>query len=80
MPRFFFHHRNGSADRDHVGVELADIAAVQCEAVRMLGAALTAAPASFWPTASRQITVADAQDLTLFTLEVAATYSPAYQR
>ena len=79
MPRFFFHHLNGAVTRDGVGLELADMAAVRHEAVRVLAEALGKDPASFWPVGTRQMTVADDEDLTLFTLDVTATFAPAYQ-
>ena len=74
MPRFFFHVHGPP---DELGVELPDLAAAKCEAVRFAGRLLCDQASEFWESADFHMTVTDERGLTLFTLQFHAFDAPA---
>ena len=74
MPRFYFHV---DGPPDDLGVDLADLAAAKCEAVRYAGRLLCDQATEFWDTGDFMMTVTDETGLTLFTLRFNATEAPA---
>lgn len=76
MPRFHFHTADGRCFPDREGVELASIAAAQCQAVKVLAEFMRDDPCEFWTTNSLSVTVSDESGLSLFQLDLAVTASP----
>lgn len=76
MPRFFFHSQDGVIFHDDEGVELETLDQAKRTALNFLGESLRNND-RFWTTASFQVTVADADGLVLFTLDLTGTISPA---
>ncbi|USQ95753.1 DUF6894 family protein [Caulobacter sp. RL271] len=76
MPRYLFHTQDGHVFHDNEGRELANPAEARRAALNFLSENLRDNGA-FWETGSYQVTVTDADNLVLFTLEVLATMSPA---
>jgi hypothetical protein len=75
--RYFFHLENGGVFEDADGLDLPDLEAAKCAAVRLLAEVLCDRPARFWDTESCQVTCADERGLTLFTVQMIATLAPA---
>lgn len=61
MPRFYFHLIGGALTSDTVGTELPSLRAARVEAVRRLGALLTAQAESWTPAAAWSVFVTDAE-------------------
>ena len=77
MPRYHFHTEDGECLRDEDGVELADLEAAKREAVKLLGESLSDDACQFWVHEAFRVIVTDADGLTLLTLDVGVTLSPA---
>lgn len=77
MPRYYFNSENGRAFPDEEGTELDNLAAVRAEAVAVLGELLREHRHEFWATGAWCLTVVDEHNLTLLTLDVVSTLSPA---
>lgn len=68
MPRYHFHVEDGTHLRDEDGVELPDLQAARCEAIKFAGSLICDAHDSFWALDDWRMTVTDADGLTLFCL------------
>ena len=78
MPRFFFHLENtASPTRDTEGAELENLDAAKCHAVKVIGEALCAHPMGFWEAETYQITVTDANGLTLVMVCMMSVIAPS---
>lgn len=73
MHRYFFHVEG---QPDDLGMELPTIAAAKCEAVRYAGTLICEEAERFWDAAEFNMTVADENGLTLFTLTLIGTEAP----
>ena len=76
MAKYFFHAEGAHTYPDEQGSDLADLEAVQLHAARMLGELLKEKPEEFWSDGLK-VHVANAAGLSLFSLEVVTTFSPA---
>lgn len=76
MPRYFFNVNDGSA-LDGEGVELGSLKHAQCEAVKTAGALIGDSSEFFWDTREFNMTVTNAQGLTLFSLTFFGTEAAA---
>ena len=72
MPRYFFHVVDGRATMDREGTELTGLDEARTEAVRMAGEMLRYSAENVWTGCPWQMTVADADGKTLFTLRFSA--------
>ena len=79
MPRYHFNVDNGAVLPDPDGTELDSLAAAKCEAVKTAGRMICDAAGEFWDSAEWVMTVTDDAGLTLFTLQIVGTESPATQ-
>ena len=77
MPRYYFHIDNGQSFPDEDGTELANLTVAKCEAIKMAGAMICDAAGKFWDSAEWTMTATDERRLTLFTLQIVGTESPA---
>ncbi len=77
MPRYFFHVADGRDYTDLQGTQLAGLPEARTEALRFAGALLGELGEEFWSGAEWSMRVADASDLTLFTLMFLASDSAA---
>jgi hypothetical protein len=77
MPRFFFHTEDGELLIDRDGTELAGLDAAKDTAVQIMAESLHGNSRLFWENEGFRVTVTDAQDLTLFSLQVSATFAAA---
>ncbi|HEX8413231.1 MAG TPA: hypothetical protein VF637_05020 [Sphingomicrobium sp.] len=77
MPRYFFHVADGCDYPDLQGTELANLSAARQEALRFTGMLLSEKSESFWSGEEWVMRIADAHDLTLFTLTCLANDAPA---
>lgn len=59
MPRYFFNIVDGTDHPDHQGIELADLAECQREAVRLSGEVLRDMGQKFWNESEWTLTVTD---------------------
>jgi hypothetical protein len=76
MPRYFFTTSNGHCIPDEDGSELPDLITARLEAIKLVGELLQNFPDRFWETGVFRLTVADAERVTLFTVEVTAQDPP----
>ncbi len=76
MAKYFFHAEGADSYPDEQGSDLADLEAVQLRAARMLGELLKEKAEEFWSDGLR-VHVANQTGLSLFSLEVVTTRSPA---
>jgi hypothetical protein len=78
MATFYFHIDDGADETlDKIGVELPDLKSAQVEAAVLAGELLRDRPDEFWGVQSWTMTVQDESGLTLLTIHIAATTSPA---
>jgi hypothetical protein len=77
LPRYFFDVCQGHRTPDEDGTELSGIAAVQREAVSLLGGLLRDDPVGFWKEDDLAVEVRDDAGLMLFTIYVDAVLAPA---
>ena len=68
MPRYFFHVIDGRALMDDEGMELAGIDEARRQAIQTAGEMLRQSASGFWGGCPWQMTVANANGDTLFTL------------
>ena len=80
MPRFYFHTEDGELLLDRDGADLPDLDAAKDAAVQIMSESLRGNSRLFWDTEGYRVIVTDAQDLTLFSLQVSATYAAAMRR
>lgn len=80
VPRFHFHTENGVRFTDVHGIELPDLEAAKTSAVQVLTRALHDERHDFWSNESLRVIVSDEDDLTLFSLDLSLTRSPAAPR
>jgi hypothetical protein len=74
MPRFHFHLDD---ERDEQGLELADLAAVKCEALEFAARHICDAANAFWDRTEWTLSVSDEKGLTLLQLHIVGTQSAA---
>ena len=77
MDRFFFHIDYGETTRDDVGTELPNLQAARSAAVELVGEMLRDQRDQFWAKPDLTVTVADARNLTLWTLTVTGCQAPS---
>ncbi len=77
MPRYFFHLEHTVEVRDERGVELSDLDAAKCHAVKTIAEALCEEPKAFWAADQFRMTVTRADGLMLFTVEMVSALAPA---
>jgi hypothetical protein len=76
MPRFYF---QVDGPPDNLGMDLPNVAAAKCAAVRYAGQLICEEADSFWDKADFTMTVTDEADLTLFSLVLTGIDAPAIQ-
>ena len=69
MPRYYFDIVDGREHLDNEGTDLADLAAVRIEAVRLSAEVLTEMPERFWHSELWTMTVYDENRTKLFALK-----------
>ena len=74
MPKFHFHLDD---ERDEEGLELADLAAAKCEALKFAAQHICDAANAFWDREEWMLSVADERGLTLMQLHIVGTQSAA---
>jgi hypothetical protein len=77
MPRYFFHTEDGQCFPDEIGTELANLAAAQREAVKILGQLIKDDPDLFLQTEAFRVIIQDETGLTLYLIDVTGVRSPA---
>jgi hypothetical protein len=77
MPRYFFHLEHVRVIKDPEGSEHASLAAAKLHAVKKMAEALSEAPHEFWDADAYRMTVAEADGLVLFSIEMFANMAPA---
>jgi hypothetical protein len=77
MQHFFFHVEHVRLIKDDVGSRHDDIAAAKRHAAKLFGEILVSDPQIFWNADVFRMTVAKADGLVLFSLEMIATMAPA---
>ena len=77
MARYFFHLEHTIQIRDEDGVELADVQAAKCHAVKTMAEILCEEPGVFWAADQFRVTAMTPDGLVLFTVEMVAALSPA---
>jgi len=77
MPRFYFHLEDGTTFRDEDGTIFPDLEAARLNAVKLLGHVMADNAPQFLSTKEWTMRVADARDLTLFSVHVATGDVPA---
>lgn len=77
MPRYFFHLEHAVEVRDERGVELSDLDAAKCHAVKTIAEALCEEPNAFWAADQFRMTVSRADGLVLFRVEMVSVLAPA---
>ena len=77
MARYYFNINDGVSRHDELGMDLASLAAAKCEAVRHAGRLICDHASRFWEAGDWVMTVTDEIGLTLFTLQLVGTESPA---
>jgi hypothetical protein len=77
MPRYYFHLTSGHENLDKEGLDLASLPMARCRAVTMIAEVLCGSPESYWEHECYRVTVADETGLTLFSVEMNSTDSPA---
>jgi hypothetical protein len=76
MPRFYFHV---DGPPDNLGMDLPNVAAAKCAAVRYAGQLICEEANSFWDSGDFEMTVTDEDDLVLFSLVLTGIDAPAIQ-
>ena len=77
MPKYHFHAEDGEKLPDVAGLELPDDHAAKVAALRYLAELLETYPRLLWDTNTLQLNVTDHRGLTLLTLDLGVTISPA---
>ena len=77
MQNFFFHVEHVRLIRDEIGSRQADVSAAKRHAAKLFGEILVDNPQLFWDSDFFRMTVAKADGLVLFSLEMVATMAPA---
>ena len=77
MSRFFFHLTSSYDTPDDEGVELANLEAARCHAVKMIADVLCHSPGEYWKAEMYRVTVTDETRLILFTVEVTSVDAAA---
>ncbi len=77
MPRYFFNVEYGEFTQDDDSVELADLAAAKCEAVKFAGQMICDSAGDFWDQEEWKLTATNEQGLTLFCLHFVGIEAPA---
>ena len=77
MLRFYFRIEGDAAHDETEAVELDSVAEAQCEAVRFAGRVICDRAGEFWNSGDWKMTVTDHNGLSLFTLQLIGTESPA---
>ena len=77
MPRYFFATADGTRETDHIGTQLANIAAARVEAIRYAGDVLSDQPGMLWDGEDFRVEVSDETGLVLFTVVTMAMNSSA---
>lgn len=80
MPRFYFDTADGKPFRDDDGAELADLLAAKTEVYRILTQMIPLHQHRLMEGEAFTVTMSDAERLTLLTVEVVTTLSPALAR
>ena len=68
LAHYFFDLRDGTVTPDKIGTELKSIDLARNHAALAMGSLLAADPAKFWSGDEWEMTVRDAEGLTLFTI------------
>lgn len=76
MPLFYFQI---DGRPDDLGVDLSDVAAAKCEAVRFAGKAICDSADQFWDAGDFSMSVTNESGLILFTLSLTGTEAPVLQ-
>lgn len=77
MPRYHFHIEDGRSFPDHDGTELPDLESARIEAIRLFGGLLRDDAPTFWNGDDWIMTVTDADQLILFSVNFMAFDAPA---
>ena len=77
MERYFFHLHDGKSLTDEEGTELESLDAAKKAAIQLIAQTLRDDVDTFWQDQTYGVTVTDRAGLILFTVEIAATISPA---
>jgi hypothetical protein len=77
MPRFHFHLMHDVEVRDEAGVELDDLHAAKCHAVKLIADVLCKEPEQFWKSDIYRVSIADERGLLLLSVEMIAQTAPA---
>jgi len=77
MPGFIFSLADAHDGWDGETVQLPDVQAAKCVAIKLIADTLCNHPQAFWDAESHQVTVSDERRLTLFIIDISATTSPA---
>jgi hypothetical protein len=77
MSRFFFHIEHVKVVKDEEGSEHQDVGAAKLHAVKKFAEILSETPQVFWDSDIFRMTVAKADGLVLFTLEMVGSLAPA---
>ena len=77
MSLFYFSLTSGHKNQDTEGTDLASLAMARCHAVKMIADVLCESPEMYWEHECYRVTVTDETGLTLFTVEMNSTDSPA---
>jgi hypothetical protein len=77
MTRFFFHFEHVKVVKDQAGSEHPDLVAAKLHAVKKFAEILADRPQVFWDSDIFRMTVAKADGLVLFTLEMVGSLAPA---
>lgn len=77
MSRYFFHFEHGSEVRDEEGEDFRAFDDAKRHAVQVIAESLWKSPDKFWNAKAYRVTVTDDHNLSLFTIEMIATFSPS---
>ena len=77
MPRYIFSLADDHDGWDGEAIQLRDVQAAKCTAIRMIVDTLCEHPQAFWDAETHQVTVSDENRLTLFIVDITTTTSPA---
>ena len=77
MPRYHFHLTHDVEIRDEGGVELDELHAAKCHAVKLIADVLCEEPELFWKSDTYRVSIADDRGLLLLSVEMIAQSAPA---
>ncbi|MFL6762449.1 MAG: DUF6894 family protein [Sphingomicrobium sp.] len=77
MARYYFNIDDGAGIEDTVGMELSSLAEAKCEAVSYAGRLICDHAGRFWNSGDWNMTVTNENGLSLFSLQLVGTESPA---